>query len=237
MAERCPRAVPLCQEQQIRARGNWHFGSSDRRRSNCSWTSASGRTRRGTRSRSSCWIRPQGRRPHSLGAFGTCRTGRRRWSRRSRSCRGRSRSRRTHRRRSAWRDDPRTRDPERRTGLARFGPLDELPRISPDNPTGRIEIVIGPPQSFTAADLNRWFGASLPQHTTTALTGDVPGNVEPTVDAGVSARAKHDSAGGSGTANVTGAPWGSQLLPFEVGSPSAFACRRRPRPTACATSR
>lgn len=105
----------------------------------------------------------------------------------------------------------------------RFGPLDELPRISPDNPTGRIEIVIGPPQSFTAADINRWFGASLPQHTTTALTGDVPGNVELTVSTlEISLGQNTIQLEAAGTANVTGALWGSQLVPFEVGLPLRF---------------
>jgi hypothetical protein len=103
----------------------------------------------------------------------------------------------------------------------RSGPVMELYRNSPQDPSGRIEIVVGPQVTFTEGDLNEWVGGvSLPQQTTIA-TADPGVSIELTL-ANLSVNLKtagRISLAASGTAAVTAAALGSQLAPFTLEVP------------------
>jgi hypothetical protein len=95
----------------------------------------------------------------------------------------------------------------------RSGPITELPRKAPDDPSGRVEIVLGPQFTFTTGDLERWLQAApLPLHTSTSIGSDAAaalgGNVDITV-ANLGLAPQHDPPPGVRHRNRDGPALGS----------------------------
>jgi hypothetical protein len=107
----------------------------------------------------------------------------------------------------------------------RSGLIAELPRKAPNDPSGRVEIVVGPPVTFTAADVEAWVAAvELPFQSSTPLSGPVQGDVGITVTTlAVTLGAGALVVAASGTATVTGALWGAQRVPFAVNVPLSLS--------------
>jgi hypothetical protein len=104
----------------------------------------------------------------------------------------------------------------------RSGPLEELPRKSPGDPAGRVEIVIGPTLTFDLDELRGWLGTvPLPSHTTSSISsGPFSGEVDITVaNLGVTLAAGKIRLSAAGTAAVTGPLLGSQVAPFNIDVP------------------
>jgi hypothetical protein len=114
----------------------------------------------------------------------------------------------------------------------RSGTLIELPRKAPEDPQGRIEIVIGPTLTFTAEELDGWLDTIVvPLQTST----DIPPPLGGTVDIKVSGLSVILVPGAidivaSGTANVSGPLWGSQLGTFTLELPISLGLPRTPDP-------
>jgi hypothetical protein len=119
----------------------------------------------------------------------------------------------------------------------RSGPLSELPRAAPNDPAGRIEIVLGPTVRLSADDLADWLAAiPLPQTGSIPITGmylagaDVAASAEITLaqlDATLAAGRVHLAA--AGTARVSGLPlMGSLSAPFSLDVPLALALPQTP---------
>lgn len=105
----------------------------------------------------------------------------------------------------------------------RSGPLEELPRTSPADPGGRIEIVVGPTLNFTERDLKRWLlGIEIP--TTSIEIPTLGGRADITVsNLTVALLAGAMDVVASGTANISGPLWGSQLAPFKLEVPISLS--------------
>jgi hypothetical protein len=104
----------------------------------------------------------------------------------------------------------------------RSGSLEELPRKSPGDPGGRVEIVIGPTLTFDLEELRGWVGTvPLPSHTTTPITaGPFAGQVDITVASlGVTLAAGKIRLSAGGTAAISGPLLGSQVAPFSIEVP------------------
>jgi hypothetical protein len=112
----------------------------------------------------------------------------------------------------------------------RSGSLEELPRKAPGDPSGRVEIVVGPTLTFTAKELSGWLDAiAVPLHT----SNDIPPPFGGTVDITVSSLSVTLLPGviaivASGTANVSGPLWGSQLAPFKLELPISLGLPHTP---------
>jgi hypothetical protein len=104
----------------------------------------------------------------------------------------------------------------------RSGHLEELPRKSPGDPSGRLEIVVGPTLTFDLDELRGWLGTvPLPSHTTTPITsGPFTGEVDITVATlGVALATNRIRLTAAGTAGVSGPLLGSQVAPFSIEVP------------------
>jgi hypothetical protein len=112
----------------------------------------------------------------------------------------------------------------------RSGALEELPRKAPNDPSGRVEIVVGPTLTFTAEELTAWLEkVAVPLHT----SNDIPAPLVGTVDVTVSNLSVDLFPGvidiiALGTANVSGPLWGSQLAPFKLELPISLGLPRTP---------
>jgi hypothetical protein len=105
----------------------------------------------------------------------------------------------------------------------RSGPLEELPRTSPADPGGRIEIVVGPALHFAERDFNRWLqGVEIP--TTSIEIPTLGGRADITVsNLTVALLTGAIDVVASGTANIAGPLWGSQLAPFKLEIPISLS--------------
>ncbi len=105
----------------------------------------------------------------------------------------------------------------------RSGPLEELPRTSPADPGGRVEIVVGPTLNFAERDLIRWLqGIEIP--TTSIEIPTLGGKADITVsNLTVALLAGAIDVVASGTASITGPLWGSQLAPFKLEVPISLS--------------
>lgn len=104
----------------------------------------------------------------------------------------------------------------------RSGLLEELPRKSPGDPAGRVEIVVGPTLTFGLDEVRGWLGTvPLPSHTTTPITaGPFTGEVDITVATlGMTLATGKIRLSASGTAGVSGPLLGSQVTPFSIDVP------------------
>jgi hypothetical protein len=112
----------------------------------------------------------------------------------------------------------------------RSGRLDELPRKSPQDPSGRLEIVVGPTLTFTAEELTGWLEAiAVPLHASEEIPPPLGGTVDITVSGlSVTLLAGAIDIVASGTANVTGPLWGSQLAPFKLELPISLGLPHTP---------
>jgi hypothetical protein len=114
----------------------------------------------------------------------------------------------------------------------RSGPLDELPRKAPEDPSGRVEIVVGPTVTFTTEVLTGWLKAiAVPLFT----SNDIPPPTGGRVDITVSSLSLTLLSGAidiiaSGTANVTGPMLGSILAPFKLELPVSLGLPHTPDP-------
>lgn len=107
----------------------------------------------------------------------------------------------------------------------RSGPLEELPRMSPSDPAGRIEIVVGPVLTFTQDEIEGWLAAlSLPQHTSTPLNTPLFSASVDIVWSGVGMRLATGTMRftASGTVTVAGPLFGTQSAPFSIELPFRF---------------
>ncbi len=119
----------------------------------------------------------------------------------------------------------------------RSGPLDELPRKSAGDPSGRIEIVIGPVLSFDAGEIQGWLSdLVLPQRTSTALNTPLASGTVDIVWATVGITLVPGSIrfSASGTLTVDGTLFGTQSAPFSLELPLRFGLPQTPGPnTGC----
>ena len=115
----------------------------------------------------------------------------------------------------------------------RSGPLEKLPRKSASDPSGHIEIVVGPALTFTVDEIEGWLSAlSLPQHTSTPLNTPM---FTASVDVVWSAVGMRLASGtirflASGTVTVAGPLLGSQSAPFAIELPFRFGLPVTPGP-------
>jgi hypothetical protein len=112
----------------------------------------------------------------------------------------------------------------------RSGTLEELPRQAPEDPSGRVEIVVGPTLTFAAEELTAWLGEiAVPLHTSSDIPPPIPGTVDITVSSlSVTLLAGAIDVIASGTANVSGPLWGSQLAPFKLELPISLGLPHTP---------
>jgi hypothetical protein len=112
----------------------------------------------------------------------------------------------------------------------RSGSLEELPRNAPEDPSGRIEIVVGPTLTFTSEELTGWLDTvAVPISTSTDLPPPTGGRADITVSS-VSVKLVPGAIDitAVGTANVSGAMWGSQLAPFKLELPVSLGLPHTP---------
>jgi hypothetical protein len=113
------------------------------------------------------------------------------------------------------------------------GTLDALPRRAPEDPSGRIEIVVGPTLTFTAEELSGLLQTiEFPVQT----TGDIaPSLGVGKVDISLASLAVTLALGevdvvANGTATLSGPMWGSVLAPFRLELPITLGLPQTPDP-------
>lgn len=106
----------------------------------------------------------------------------------------------------------------------RSGPLEELPRKSASDPSGRIEIVVGPVLTFTVDEIRGWLSTlSLPQRTSTTLSTPIPATVDIIWSAvGMRLGAGTIRLSASGSVSIAGPLFGGQSAPFTLEVPFRF---------------
>jgi hypothetical protein len=107
----------------------------------------------------------------------------------------------------------------------RSAPLEELPRKSASDPSGRIEIVLGPVLTFGVEEVEGWLSALvLPAHTSSPLNNPLfSGSVDIAwATVGVTLAAGRIQLSASGTVTITGSLIGTQSAPFSIDVPLRF---------------